>query len=239
MCFYLYNIFRKITRKVVMNKVFYYIRRFKIIIILFLILIFLCINIMSNINDKNEKNDVEIFEQNDEVVTEETTDKKMYVVDVKGMVLNPGVYEIDKDSRVLEAINAAGGVIEGANTEYLNLSKKIKDEMVIIVYSNEEIEKIKEENEKIVYIEKECTCPDSINDACIDKSMETGNNKLISINSATLDELMTLPGIGKSKANSIIDYREKNGNFKTLEDIMNVSGIGEDVYSKIKDYIKL
>ncbi len=222
-----------------MNKVFYYIRRFKIIIILFLILIFLCINIMSNINDKNEKNDVEIFEQNDEVVTEETTDKKMYVVDVKGMVLNPGVYEIDKDSRVLEAINAAGGVIEGANTEYLNLSKKIKDEMVIIVYSNEEIEKIKEENEKIVYIEKECTCPDSINDACIDKSMETGNNKLISINSATLDELMTLPGIGKSKANSIIDYREKNGNFKTLEDIMNVSGIGEDVYSKIKDYIKL
>ena len=75
--------------------------------------------------------------------------------------------------------------------------------------------------------------------ACADENTETEKqDKLISINNGTLEELMTLPGVGESKAKNIIEYRENN-KFEKIEDIMNVSGIGEAAYSKIKDLIKL
>lgn len=127
--------------------------------------------------------------------------------------------------------------------------------MVIIIYSNDEVSKFKDEEKEIIYIEYKCECPDNINDSCITESdtvntngikeetkMEAEENEkddLVSINTATKEELMTLTGIGESKAESIIEYREENGEFKNLEDIMNVSGIGESAYSKIKDHIKL
>ena len=178
-------------------------------------------------------------------------------IDIKGAVINPGVYELEIGSRVKDAINSAGGLSENANVEYINLSKQLKDEMVIIIYTNEYIEKYKNNEVETIYIKYECDCPDQINDACITennvmnenknnkevKKDNTNNNEIsndkISINTGTIDELMTLSGIGESKAKAIIEYRETNGEFKTLEDIMNVSGIGEAAYSKIKDNIKL
>jgi len=170
-------------------------------------------------------------------------------VDVKGRVKKEGVYELDSNSRVIDAINMAGGLKDDANTDYINLSKKIKDEMIIIIYSNDDVSKFKEEEKQIIYIEYKCECPDNINDACInsDDTINTnGNNEetkqddsLISINKGTKEELMKLPGIGESKADNIIKYREEFGEFKNLEDIKNVSGIGDSAYSKIKDYIKL
>ena len=180
-------------------------------------------------------------------------------VDIKGYVKKEGVYELDVGSRVIDVINMAGGLVEGANTEYINLSKKIVDEMVIIIYSNSDVEKFKKidnnANNQIIYVEYECICPDNENDACINEldtvntnssnnsndvedSLVAGDGK-ISINLGTMEELMSLNGIGESKAKSIIKYREENGDFKKLEDIMNVSGIGESAYSKIKDNIKL
>ncbi len=226
-----------------MDKIKYYFGKYKVIIILFIVLIILGISIVSNIIEKDDATvDEELIEEkvkeNKDIESSTKEDNKI-VVDVKGMVVNPGVYQIDKNSRVLDAIKLAGGVSDEGNTQYLNLSKKITDEMVIIVYSNEEIKKFEQSNEKIVYIEKECECPDNINDACIGEKSKDSNNNLISINIGTLEELMTLPGIGESKARSIIEYREKNGEFKTLEELINVSGIGESVYSKIKDNIKL
>lgn len=169
---------------------------------------------------------------------------KKIKVDVKGSVNNPGVYELDENSRVIDAINASGGVNEYANTSNINLSKKITDEMVIIVYSNYQIETYKNDNKKTeyVYIEVE-KCPDNMNDACISQNKSTNkkedNNEItiVSINTASLEQLKTLPGIGESKANDIIKYREKEGNFKTIEDIKNVSGIGDSLFEKIKDYI--
>jgi len=158
---------------------------------------------------------------------------------------------MNSGDRVIDVITKADGLKEEANTEYINLSKKIVDEMIIIIYSNDEVNKFKEEEKEIIYIEYECVCPDNINDTCISKDDTVNTNgvkeesnteerdNLVSINKGTLEELMTLSGVGESKAKAIIEYRETNGEFKTLEELMNVSGIGESAYSKIKDNIKL
>ena len=173
-------------------------------------------------------------------------------VDIKGYIKKPGVYELDANSRVIDVINLAGGLKSGANTEYINLSKKLKDEMIIIIYSNSEVEKFKKTKEQIIYKEYECVCPDNTNDACInqfdtvntnDVINENNNNSevnsKVSINTGTSKDLMSLSGIGESKAKAIIEYRNANGKFNKLEELMNVTGIGEAIYSKIKDNIKL
>lgn len=181
---------------------------------------------------------------------------KTIKVDVKGYVANPGVYELEENSRVIDAINASGGFIEGYDTSNLNLSKKLKDENVIIVDTSKKEEPIT----IIEYVYEECHC-ESFNNACIkeedvvnyteNNNQETKEelkeeikekveeNKKISINTASSEELQTLSGIGESKALSIIKYREENGPFNNIEDIMNVSGIGETLFERIKDDITI
>ena len=165
-------------------------------------------------------------------------------VDIKGSVQSPGVYELDEDSRVIDLINMAGGLLKDSNTELINLSMKLKDEMTIIIYSNKEIDNYKKNNNKkeIVYIEVE-KCPDKINDACINKTTESKNSdKLdnkISINNASIQELVKIPGVGEAKAKDIVSYREKNGLFKAIEDIKQVSGIGDSLFEKINDNITI
>lgn len=136
-----------------------------------------------------------------------------------------------KNSVVIDVIEIAGGLIEGADTSMINLAKIVSDEMTIIIYSNEEVlEKYKEE----ICV---CDCPEITNDACIDNENVSTDTELVNINTASKEELMTITGIGESKADTIIKYREENGNFKSIEDIKNVSGIGESLFEKIKDYI--
>lgn len=186
--------------------------------------------------------------------TEELEEPKKIKVDIKGEVINPGVYELNENDRVSDAIEKSGGLTEKADTNLINLSKNLKDEMVIVIYNKNEIEKLKKDltttKTVIEYIEKECSCPDTINDACITEPKETTQtneikqteektDSKISINKATLEELKTLPGIGESKAKAIIEYREKNGQFKETKDITNVSGIGESTFEKFKDYITI
>ena len=174
-------------------------------------------------------------------------------VDVKGAVNSPGVYELDEGKRVIDAINLAGGLTDKADTININLSKKLTDEMYIIIYTKDEIYNYKQNNESVNDIKcasMECVCPDVSNDACIN-SASTGNsssssedgNKVtdddskVSINNATKEELMKLEGIGEVKAEAIIKYRQENGSFKSVEELKNVSGIGDAVYDKIKDNI--
>ena len=170
---------------------------------------------------------------------EEKEVSKNILVDVKGEVNTPGVYELTVSNTVMDAINKAGGLTKISDTSNINLSKKLEDEMVIIVYSKSEIEKMNEE-EKI-------ECP-PCNNACIteedekaklDEENETKNIQTgkVNINTADIETLQTLTGIGEVKAQAIIDYRNKNGDFKNIEDIKNVSGIGDSVYEKIKDNI--
>lgn len=157
-------------------------------------------------------------------------------IDIKGMIKNPGVYEVDSNSRVNDVINIAGGLKKDANTNYINLSAKVSDEMVIWIYSNKEIKELKLEQNSTKYMIQECNCPVVDNTTCLNNEIQS-NDGLVNINTADESKLSSLEGIGQSKAKAIIEYRTKNGKFKTIEDIKNVSGIGESAYNKIKDYI--
>lgn len=205
-----------------------------------IILIFLGISLTLGItifilykNNYDSKEEVvDIFKEKDDD-KEEEKDKKTkkelanLVVDIKGMVVNPGVYKVEEGTRINDVISLAGGLKEGADTSNINLAKLVTDEMTIIIYSSEEVlEKYKKE----VCV---CDCPYIENDACINNE----ENKLVNINTCTLEELLTINGIGKAKAQSIIDYRKENGNFNSIEDIKNVPGIGVSLFEKIKDYI--
>lgn len=187
------------------------------------------------------KNDdvVDIFKEKDnndnsddeEKIEDLKDDTNTVIVDIKGMVVNPGVYEVPSSFRVNDVIETAGGLLDGADTSKINLAKIVSDEMTIIIYSNEEIiEKYK--NEVCV-----CDCPDINNDACISDNNE--DDTLVNINTADIDQLMEIKGIGRSKAKAIIEYRDKNGNFNSIDDIKNVYGIGDSLFEKIKMYIKV
>ena len=179
-------------------------------------------------NNSNSKEEVvDIFKEPEEIKQEESNSKKV-IVDIKGMINNPGVYEVDSDLRVNDVIELAGGLKEGADTSNINLAKLVSDEMTIIIYSTEEVlEKFKQE----VCI---CNCPYIQNDACINSN---NDSNLININTAGIEELTTLTGIGDVKAEAIIKYRSEVGKFKTKEEILNVEGIGEALFEKIKDDI--
>ena len=185
----------------------------------------------------NKKNNTNITKNiiTKEVVKEEIKEEFIYI-DVKGSVNKPGVYKIKSDSRVKDAIEAAGGLSKDANTRYINLSKALNDSDVVVVYSDKEIDKAKEEN--IIYIETPCVCEEVKNDACITDNNEEINNK-VNINTSDIEGLKTLYGIGDAKAKAIIEYRNNNGNFKKIEDIKNVTGISDSLFEKIKDYITI
>ena len=172
---------------------------------------------------------------------------------IKGAVNNPGVYQISSTSRVSDVLTVAGGIRNDADLSVINLSKKIFDEMVIIIYTKDEVNNFvevksqeEEKQEKCVIVEEKI-----VNDACIceenlitdsssgsnDGNDEVSENEIISLNSATKEELMMLSGIGESKALLIIEYRNQNNGFKTIDEIMNIKGIGESIFEKIKDRI--
>lgn len=218
-----------------------------------ILVITIFITIIIKTSNKNLE-ETEIIEEPIETIEqpkEEIVEQKDIKVDIKGEINNPGVYKLKEGDRVSDAIKISGGLTENADTSLINLSKNLKDEMVIIIYNKYEIENIKQENNKpetvIKYIEKQCVCPDTINEACIKQSEETNEktnieqakNDKISINTGTLEELETLPGIGESKAQAIIKYREENGSFKTLEEITNIKGIGTSIFEKLEEYITL
>ena len=197
---------------------------------------------------KNKTIENEPIEFNTSLEEKPKVEEKKLKIDIKGEIKKPGVYELKENDRVSDAIKIAGGLTENADTTLINLSKNLTDEMVIIIYNKNEIEKIKSEQPKvdkvIEYIEKECKCPDKVNDACMSsyektEKIEQNAETKISINTATIEELKKIPGLGESKAKSIIEYREKNGKFEKIEDITNVSGIGKTTFEKFKDYITI
>lgn len=176
-----------------------------------------------------------------------------FKVDVKGAVNSPGVYELSENSTVADALESAGGVTSKGDTSNINMAKKLSDEMVIYVFTSSEINSLKSKNEIVCEIPK-CECETVKTESiCVapttsvsetkdieDKtSSNVSSNAKINLNTATVDDLSSLEGIGESKAKAIIDYREKNGGFKSIEEIKNVSGIGDKAFEKIKDVISI
>ncbi len=185
---------------------------------------------------KEESNDLKESHQEEELKKEEITSWR---VDIKGAIKNPGVYEVKENTRIYEVIDMAGGLKEQATTSNMNLSKKVLDEMVIYIFSEEEYQKkmtCEVKNETIGEISKEIASKESIINPSNEKETEL---KQVSLNNATKEELMTLEGIGEAKALSILEYRTQKNGFQKIEELKEVSGIGEALYEKIKNYITL
>ena len=144
--------------------------------------------------------------------TDSTIAPELAAVHVCGAVVSPGVYELPKGSRVWDALEAAGGFLESASTDYLNLAEVIADGQKIYVP----------------------TCEEATMRMDMEEEEESGK---VNINRASKELLMTLPGIGETKAESILAYRNEHGSFSSIEEIMEIPGIKEAVFSKIKDYI--
>ena len=214
----------------------------KQIIIGIIILIFVIVSISIGLYfyfNKEEKKE-EITVEKNKLEKKEEPKKELYKVDIKGQINNPGIYEMNIDSRVIDVINNAGGLTEYADTSVINLSKKIKDEMVIIVYSYDEVKEFSKTKEIEKQIQNNCKKNEiySIeNDACISNDNDSSITGKININTASIDQLQTLPGIGESKAKDIIKYREENGRFNSIEDLKKISGIGDNTFANIQENI--
>ncbi len=160
-----------------------------------------------------------IEEINQVVSTVEEAVQQQIFVDIKGAVMYPGVYELQPDKRIFDAIQLAGGYIENADTQLVNHAQKVQDEMVIYIpIKGEQLEDISS-NLLMLPLESQ------------------NKSQKINVNTADAETLATLPGIGPSKAHSILSYREEKGRFQTIDDVRNINGIGDKTFEKIKDSI--
>ena len=141
---------------------------------------------------------------------------------VCGAVNAEGVYELPERSRVIDAVEAAGGYSDDADRTYVNQAEYVYDTQRIEIPTKEEAQMLREYER----------------DAGADNASGRSDGR-IDLNTADRQALMTLPGIGESKADRILEYRQAHGRFGSTEELMNVSGIGSGVYEKIKDYIKV
>lgn len=154
------------------------------------------------------------FDSSDDI-TKDDSNTDIYV-HICGAVINPGVYQVPAGTRVYQALELAGGSSDDAYLSGINLADKLADGQKVYIPSEGE------NAEGII-------------------STDSGDvqSVMININTASEAELMTLPGIGQSRAKDIINYRVKNGLFESIDDIMKVSGIKEAAFEKIKDLIKV
>lgn len=167
----------------------------------------------------------EMYTQNEEAVEGEDgiEAKGVITVHITGEVNYPGVVVLEEGDRVVDAIEAAGGEKDEANLNALNLAYILNDgEKIYIPNKNEETQ-----NHKY------------ITSGIGDNLSSNTNSALININSATIEELTSLPGIGEATANKIIAYRKENGKFTSIEDLKNVPGIGDSKFEELKDLVTI
>ena len=162
---------------------------------------------------------------------EENLNSEIYVY-VCGAVNEEGVYKLSSDDRVCDALDKAGGLKEDAAAGYINLAEKLSDGERIYFPTQAEVE---EDRVPEMMVNGPAVSVEDNSEGGSGTDEKSGG--LVNINTATRDELMTLPGIGEAKADMIISYRDEHGCFNSIEDIMNISGIKTGVYNKIKDRI--
>lgn len=174
--------------------------------------------------DINNTNEIEVKETEEKIDIKSAKEK--VVIHIIGEVNNPGVVTLDEGSRIIDAINSAGGKTEEADLSKINLAYIVEDgTQIYIPRINENlnsVEIISSEAGKGVIIDN-----DTLNNTEIN----------VNINTANKEKLMTLPGVGETTAQKIIEYRKQNGKFKNIEELKNVNGIGESKYNTLKDKI--
>lgn len=185
-------------------------------------------------------NEEDVSKENAMEEPKEEKSKKI-IVHISGAVKQEGVVELEENSRIADAIEKVGGLKENAETREINLAYKLEDGMKIYIPTKEEMknkesQEVNQENEYVYGGTKENSSQAS-NLQENSESRETIRNKKVNINKASQEELDSLPGIGPSTAEKILEYRKQNGNFKSIEDIKEVSGIGESKFEKIRDMI--
>lgn len=178
---------------------------------------------------EEESNDnmeyTETLEEDTTIINEDSIDRNKIIVEIKGEVAKPYVYQLEEGSIIKDLIDMAGGVTEEADLSRINRAEELLNhELIIIGNINDETESSVVQNNSTY--------------------SSNGNNSdkvstLININTADLEQLKEITGIGNIKAQSIIDYREANGGFKSLEELKNVDGIGDKTFEKIKEQITL
>lgn len=249
-------------------KVFISNKKVIISVIALLLLSLISFIVISNTTASKGKITVDTKVEEKLVSSEEQKVQEYILVDIKGEVQTPGVYKLPVNSRVIDAIEASGGLTKKAVTTYINLSKTLKDENVIIINKKSELKKIEEKknieeikinNNSSVSVKTSDVITNDVDKVKEEPTAETitktpeeapspaneSSRKLkkettsVNINESSIEELTTISGIGESKAKAIIEYRTTNGPFKSVEEIKNVSGIGDKLYDKIKAYITI
>ena len=197
----------------------------KILIIIAIIIISIIAIYYSNKKEDNFIEETENLEVETKEESKENLEKEKIIVHISGAVQNEGIVELEAGNRVADAIEKAGGLKENAYMDEINLAYQLEDGEKVHIPTKEE-QKQNEENK-------------ALNSSISDESqnIRAENQTKININTATQEELDSLPGIGPSTASKILEYRKEKGKFKTTEEIKEVSGIGESKYEKIKDKI--
>lgn len=201
------------------------INKYKVVIF---ILCFIAVGIVGTavINHQKSKPPIVISE----VIAQTTPEPKKVVINIKGAVQNSGVYELEQGARLQEAIDTAGGLQEGAiDRSNMNLATLLVDQDEIIIPFAADVEKDK----SLLNIIRK---PAGTSGA---SQITQGAPPIakININTASIEELNTIPGIGDTFSKRIIDYRDQNGDFRDIESIMNVQGISGGRFENIKEYI--
>lgn len=153
-------------------------------------------------------------------INQSKLEKDKVVIHITGEVYEEGVYELEEGARIIDAVKCAGGLTVEADTSKINLAYILKDgQKIVIPSSYDDIDEF------------------VTNESCGNIIEENTQDNIININTASKEELKSLPGIGESTAQKIISYRNENGKFLNIEDITNVSGIGDSKFESIKDFI--
>jgi competence protein ComEA len=200
----------------------------------------LCSSVYFYYDEKNETEHTNLFTQQQKI-TQENSDEQVkqekkqdetarseaeqlnVVIDIQGAVAKPGVYTLSGDARVYQAVEMAGGLLPEADEKLINRAQRLADGMMLYIPRKGEQRFSLPPGASIM-------AGDGRSDAAV-------QGEKINLNTATAEQLQTIPGIGPSKSAAIIQYREEHGPFKTVEDLTNVSGIGPKTVEKMKDKI--
>lgn len=193
----------------------------------FLVFILLCValggcgkNTQSYLSVAEESETLPDVEVADTQTSQTQQENGKIMVYICGEVNFPGVYELPAGSRIVDAVDAAGGMTDAAGKDYWNLAELLSDGQMIFFPTEEEARKRQESA--------------GVSEASVSG---IGADGRVNINTATLEQLMQIPGVGQTRGEAILSYRQEHGSFASAEDIMNVSGIGNALYEKMRDYI--